>query len=283
MSNRQRSSFFADTVWLPPADPKDRRRAKVPIGVEHRTRSNLTALFGFLGAVESGGPIEHTFEMYVTDDVVTGLSKRAYAAIEALAAHAPVGAELPSPPDPERIPLLLLLARLTVGEYPEAWVGLGGRNWYDAFDGAELEVLAEFMEVVEEAEAGGSMALIDGSAFVYRYLHVHPAVRGQDVGLRLLTHAVLALHRSVGDVSLLVVNPVRSLWEWGPKLPHEMEPRRCTPEAVQALVRYYGRAGFECCRRDEDARLYPEDPSRVMHRRGEWPLPRYRDVRKLFR
>ena len=51
--------------------------------------------------------------------------------------------------------------------------------------------------------------LYEGILFLLDKLHVHPAFRGQDPGIRLMGYAVMELQRSFQDVFACVMMPIR--------------------------------------------------------------------------
>lgn len=141
--------------------------------------------------------------------------------------------------DPE-----LVLAQLDVTEFVVASIE-NTIDWFEALDGQALAG-GELYEMVEALINGDRLdgALIDGSLFYLEHLHVHPAIRGQRVGVRLIEHALSVLRRSDCDLAVGLANPIRTLFEplpagaaWEPPV-----------EARDRLVRYYRSAGFQVWR-----------------------------------
>lgn len=156
----------------------------------------------------------------------------------------------------------LVVARMGIEEFPvmryhdlrQRW-GV----WLDAIDGDAAS--AGF--VADQLRAGeDSFALLDGSLLFVRGVSVHPALQGQQIGARLIAHALWALHRAGGDVAVLLAKPTENLFTG--------EAPRCGVRDIQRLVRYYERMGFE--------RSHPEERVRAgtavsMHLHLENPLP----------
>lgn len=133
-------------------------------------------------------------------------------------------------------------------------------NWLDSMDG-DLAVVGELAD--ELMEHDGSLALICGSLLYLRSVDVHPAFRGQQIGARLVAHALWSLSRSTGDVAALLAKPVRSEFREG-------EPD-CSAAAIRRLAGYYRRMGFE---RSRPRERFRDNGAVLMHARiGEFTLP----------
>lgn len=152
----------------------------------------------------------------------------------------------------------LVLAELRLDEAPAIVREAARVSWFDWLDSIDSECAAiggVVDRLLEEGSLSGESVLCTGSLLIPRRLGVHPLVRGEALGAKLLAHALWVLSRSTGDLAVLTALPARTRFE--PK-----EPPR-TAAAIQGLVRYYERLGFE--------RSEPEQPIRkgtpvIMHR-----------------
>ena len=137
------------------------------------------------------------------------------------------------------------LARLDVIEIPWRQAALEG-GWHQALDQAGQ--FDTFFRIVEALEHGfpddTSEAFYNGRLFIASELHVHPAARGERLGLRLLRRAMLELLQSDSDAMLLVAADEASRYEPVPEnyYSNELNPR--DPKVTRALARYYSRIGF---------------------------------------
>jgi GNAT superfamily N-acetyltransferase len=140
---------------------------------------------------------------------------------------------------------------LIVAEYPAAWIQLAGETWAQALGNRDASLAPLAAWLAGELENDFSAEVLSATLrpaeppstiFVYRVLQVHPAVRGQRVGARLIAHALLALGRHETDAALLEALPIPSIWD--PLRPHEL-PATCDPAGVEALARHYARLGFQ--------------------------------------
>ena len=155
------------------------------------------------------------------------------------------------------------IASAQIDEFPArfSWdLNTSWFNWLDSMD-ADLAVVGELAD--ELMEHDDSLALICGSLLYLRSVDVHPAFRGQQVGARLVAHALWSLSRSTGDVATLLAKPVRSEFR-------EREPD-CSAAAIRRLAGYYRRMGFE---RSRPRERFRDNGAVLMHARiGEFTLP----------
>lgn len=152
--------------------------------------------------------------------------------------------QMPSAVTPDRI----LLARLQLEEFP---VHIGDQcGWYDWFDGAGDERMLEVLNTLQDGDVrNADFALYDGALIWLKELGVHPAARGQQVGLRLMGHALWQLHRTSSDVAVLQVGRIGTPFD---KMPDELAPGTMT-----GLVRYYQRLGFKPWKARQNPEQHP--------------------------
>ncbi len=249
------AQLAGDTATLPQGR---RSRIDLPLAVRHEVEDSLDVPLT-AGRADSIEPIRHTI-----DFVVEARGDHEPAAWDVVAAlpHIPVKLD-------QQAGQIAVIGRLTVEEYPLSRASCMERpiyEWIGEHDGG-LESVVYAIANDERDDYQGE--LIDGSLFWYRELHVHPAVRGQRLGARLLAHALLALSRTSSDVTILEAAPVLSIYA---PTPNELRPRfpPQPPESMTALVRYYSRLGF----RHWDPTLKPTDPfGSIMWHPGWAQLP----------
>jgi len=131
-----------------------------------------------------------------------------------------------------------LVAFLNVDEFPVDW-GFAD-DWLERLDSVDADCgsLAPMVESLHrKAKRDFWFSFTSGSLFHMRRLEVHPSFRGQQIGGRLLLHALAQVGRSIGDVAVLNAVPIRTLFE---NCPADQRAK-----AVRALVRYYRRIGFK--------------------------------------
>lgn len=97
----------------------------------------------------------------------------------------------------------------------------------------------------------GIFALSGGSLLLCHRLEVHPAFRGQQIGLRLLTHGLWFLHRSDADRAVLEAVPLpphMRRFTQAQQLTGKVTvaEKRIRARAVRSLVAYYEQIGFRC-------------------------------------
>lgn len=146
-------------------------------------------------------------------------------------------------------PEWLMVACLKTEEYPASQRSTFGPwwEWTDANGNEQIGVLIDRWNSrppSHEGREGVVLPLVDGSLHWLRYLGVHPAFRGQHIGLGLVHHALWSLRRAEGDVAFLEARPYGTLFD-GKKI-------ESTTEGVQTLVNYYARLGFR--------RSFPREP-----------------------
>ena len=150
----------------------------------------------------------------------------------------------------------LLVARLEVAEHREIICQtLCGGSWFEYLDaigddGGTLMTgivvdLAGYDKPIDE-DRDGMPPLIEGSLFWFRSLGLHPAFRGQNIGARLLAHALFHLHRCEFDLAVLEAFPMKTIFD------SKVPPR--TVAAVRKLVSYYEWVGFKRSRPEERIR-----------------------------
>lgn len=100
------------------------------------------------------------------------------------------------------------IASTQVDEFPARFYWDLKTTWYDWLDpmDGDLAVVGEFADEMMERE--DSMGLLSGSLFYIRNVEVHPAFSGQQIGARLVAHALWSLSRSDGDVAMLLARPM---------------------------------------------------------------------------
>jgi GNAT superfamily N-acetyltransferase len=157
----------------------------------------------------------------------------------------------------------LTIARMNVEEFPVARqrdLREGWFYWLDAIDG-DTAVAGEVADRLVDDE--GTFALLDGSLFYIRGVSVHPAFQGQQIGARLVAHGLWALHRSTGDVAILLAKPSKNAFTG--------EESRCGVRDIRRLARYYERMGFE--RSAPEERIRAGEPVTMHLLLGEFRLP----------
>ncbi len=157
----------------------------------------------------------------------------------------------------------LVVAVLRVEEFPvriRSDLGLSWFLWLDAID-SDTAVAGTVADEIQEAR--DSFALLDGSLFYIRGLSVHPAFGGQQLGARLVAHALWAMQRSTGDTTVLLAKPTENYFTAG-------EPA-CGVREIRRLVRYYERMGF--VRAEPDERIRAREPVAMYALFGENRLP----------
>jgi GNAT superfamily N-acetyltransferase len=189
-------------------------------------------------------PISHRFDVIAGRPTLDHIWDRDEEAGDALWEELRAACSLPAatPARGRDLPLQdeddLWLAYLDVDELPAHMVAPDG-NWAPIIS-ALGERVADAYPIVDAirhgAVPGFGVPLIFGSLFIPQLLAVHPVARGQDLGLRLLAHALWALHRADGDVAIIQAMPAANLFE-------AKRPAR-PPESYARLVRYYSRIGF---------------------------------------
>lgn len=145
----------------------------------------------------------------------------------------------PRPKDFRDSPGEIWLAYLEVAELPSHIVNQAS-FWADACDmmGDTLRWGIDIVDNISEGfDVWHEQALVEGALIWPRVLGVHPRARGQDLGIRLLAHALWALHRSSDDVAILEAAAISTYFDGKAKVEQ-------TPASFRALCRYYGRLGF---------------------------------------
>lgn len=157
----------------------------------------------------------------------------------------------------------LVVAVLRAEEFPSrirSDLGLSWFLWLDAID-SDTAVAGTVADEIQEA--GESFALLDGSLFYIRGLSVHPAFGGQQLGARLIAHALWAMQRCTGDTAVLLAKPTENYFTAG-------EPA-CGVREIRRLVRYYERMGF--IRADRAERIRAGEAVAMYALFGEHRLP----------
>lgn len=236
-----REQLFDDSVLLPGG-------TVLRVRVTHHVEDGLRSFLDFDSVFGGWPPIEHHFtvsaEDFGGDEALTDVQQAA------LIALAPPLDSSHYAPIPAEEPRDVVLAALHVTEYPERWLNKARTSWYDAIDGTETGsgdgwVLTIVMGIEELTEKGECLSLIDGSLFVYRMLEVHPELRGQALGPRLMAHALASLLRTSTDASVCVAYPESTRWDPFDPTDHGRLRGPRTPEAVEKLIQTYERLGFK--------------------------------------
>ena len=147
------------------------------------------------------------------------------------------------------------MARVALEDFPATTcTALTGGNWFDWLDAIGDDGQTCIAGLVHDltSEEGDAEAmhvespLIHGSLFWLRRLDVHPKLRGQEIGARLMPQALWTVRRVSGDLAVLEAFPTESLFDVA-------APTR-TASAVRRLVSYYERVGFRRSRPSERIR-----------------------------
>ncbi len=135
-----------------------------------------------------------------------------------------------------------LVARLGIGEFPVHIDDEYFRDWSAWLDEIDAEAgmvghVAYKLTSPKFTDTHNITPLTDGSLFIIRQLEVHPACRGQQVGVRLILHALAELSRSPGDTAVGLVQPIQTVFD-------AAKPARAA-EDVRILMSYYEKIGFK--------------------------------------
>lgn len=158
--------------------------------------------------------------------------------------------ELEEVADPElrlRIESNLPLAIIEVMEFPglyKAQTGIPWDEWLDMETG-DHEPLGKRMRQLEKI----GMDPMFGSLFYIDAIHVHPAIRGQGVGVHMLRRILWGLARNEDDLFMLFAQPLRSIFD---RRDEEVDR---SVKAVNRLARYYEKAGLKKVRKTSNGIL----------------------------
>lgn len=108
-------------------------------------------------------------------------------------------------------------------------------EWLDSIDG-DLAWVGSFLDHATEEPDEYESDLIGGALFHIYNVGVHPAFRGQDVGLRLIAHALLNASTGLNDAATLIAADAPNGWDG--------RGRDQTRARARALARHYARLGF---------------------------------------
>jgi GNAT superfamily N-acetyltransferase len=232
-----------------------RKRSSIPALPPLDLSTNAIVLSGRSGELHADLAVRQTAEMHWRDLAMPlegdGIRHVFELTVEAYSLEDPLGERLseediipqelgdyaiPERPDvvtPER----LRVGQLEVDEFP---VHMVTTSYFSLLDGIgeEGDVLAGLIDEVtnENSDIYVECALLDGSFIWPRTLAIHPKLQGRGLGIRLLAHALYAMHRSAGDLAAFGVETVASSFG-DPK-------RKLTPSMLAGYKRYYGRIGF---------------------------------------
>ncbi|CAA9335892.1 MAG: hypothetical protein AVDCRST_MAG68-3359 [uncultured Gemmatimonadetes bacterium] len=144
----------------------------------------------------------------------------------------------------------VVLARLSMAQLNSQHRGVlrtSWHEWLDSIDG-DLEWVGSFLDSAADDTDQYECDLIGGALFHIYNVAVHPAVRGQDVGLRLIAHALLTTSSGLNDAVTLIAADSPDEWDG--------RARDQTSVRAAALARHYARLGFsEVDRRDDGANI----------------------------
>jgi GNAT superfamily N-acetyltransferase len=133
-----------------------------------------------------------------------------------------------------------VVARLEIEEHPRItrWrLGLSWGEWLRAID-RDSALVGDVLDQLEPEDAGESpMPTKGGSLFHIRSVAVHPTFMGQAIRRRLIAHTLWTMHRSRGDVAVILVLPHPN------PLGDDPRPDQSVA-AIRSLTRYYQRIGF---------------------------------------
>jgi ribosomal protein S18 acetylase RimI-like enzyme len=138
----------------------------------------------------------------------------------------------------------LLVADVSVDEVPARLVAEAVGSWpqylEDVYAAPELtDVIVRSMEV-DDGRTLRHPLRDGGSLLSLSQLQVHPKLRGQALGLRLVAHAMWELVRHPGDLAVLQAHPTETIFDaW-----EERQRHRVKAEDVQRVVDYFERLGF---------------------------------------
>jgi GNAT superfamily N-acetyltransferase len=147
-----------------------------------------------------------------------------------------------------------LVASVVFDEFRASHVGSrspNGEAWFWYLDGQEVPqytaMEALIRDVVDHARGLGERPMSRGSLWWVRALHVHPRCRGEQLGGRLLAHALWELVRGPRDLVVLEAHPEPTRFAAEPAMPgladwETYQQPSCT--GVDGLARYFGRMGF---------------------------------------
>lgn len=203
-------------------------------------------------------PPLHTFEVAISSDLLAideGQEPEAFAAT-----WDAIGSMLRLSHAPDLFtPESAVLARLEVSEIA-AHIAEQAGGWWEVMDYLGDTMRAAW-PLVEGLQEDIEPTLLSGSLLWFRKLGVHPAVRGQALGAKLMAHALWALSRAPGDLAILDAAPIASWFD-------ARTPRQ-TVRGVRALRGYYSRVGFTTYREKGVRR----EPSLMYLRFGEFGIP----------
>jgi GNAT superfamily N-acetyltransferase len=147
----------------------------------------------------------------------------------------------------------LAIAQLVLDEFP--WRDVpkprDGWRWCERLDEQEVPQYTEMEELVralvDAYETEGIQAMRRGSLWWLRALHVHPRCRGDQLGARLLAHALRDLVGGPYDVVVLEAHPELTIFAAKPQAPGLANWKTYDAPSVAALeglARYFARMGF---------------------------------------
>ena len=132
------------------------------------------------------------------------------------------------------------IARAEILEFPARLRNELHTTWSDWLGDIDAEMALAGVGADDLAERPDTLALANGSLLFVRSVRVHHAFLGQNVGARVLAHALWVLSRAPGDLAMLVARPS----------PHPLQG--ASELDVSGLVRYCERIGF--------TRAWPDEP-----------------------
>jgi GNAT superfamily N-acetyltransferase len=143
---------------------------------------------------------------------------------------------------PER----LLVARVQIDEFAPVAVATASVDWtqYVNPDGGEHAWLTHLLARPDVRPTRHYTRRASARVLFIRTLETHPAMTGQGLARRLLTHAMARLEQAETDLVALEAYPLKTIF--APALPH------LTVSGVARLVGFYEHVGF--------VRAFPEQP-----------------------
>ena len=139
----------------------------------------------------------------------------------------------------------LIVARLTMAQLNSRYRDLVGTSWHEWLDSidSDLAWVGSFLDEAADDPEEYECDLIGGALFHIYNVGVHPAFRGQNVGLRLIAHALVITSAGLNDAATLIAADAPNGWD--------QRERDQTRTRANALARHYARLGFSAVDKSE--------------------------------
>jgi len=130
----------------------------------------------------------------------------------------------------------LVLAKLCITEFPDAWRQEIGESWFDWLDAIDADhaVIGARADQIENEDLFDDPFLFGSLFFIYR-LDVHPSFRRNKTGIKLIQHTFKYLIRDASGMAFLIAKPMKSTFT------------NCNEQFIDSkrLARYYSSIGFK--------------------------------------